>query len=417
MEKRPFEGINFLEFTWAGVGAFTGIFLTYYGATTIRVETATRPDPIRLAGPGMIKEEDIKREGGPSKYPWLEYGPTFSLTHPVKKYDITLNVKLPKGVDVFKRLVAWADVIVENFTTGVMERLGLGYDELKKIKPSIIMYRTNGFGHTGPMASQPGLGMTVTALTGMHGIAGWPGGPPVMISGYYTDQLAPLFGGLALVSAVNYMRRTGKGQCVDHSQVEAGINYMGPVVLDWVVNGRNLSLTGNKSAYAAPHGAYRCRGDDRWVAIGVYTDEEWNSFCQVIGNPAWTKEPKFSTLTGRIKNSEELDRLVEEWTVNFTAEQVMAMMQAAGVSAGVVANAQDSELDPQFKHYDFYREREHPYLGKHNFYHPPGFKLSEATAEVSAPSLLGEHTEYICTEILGMSKEEFAELMQEGVFD
>jgi benzylsuccinate CoA-transferase BbsF subunit len=416
MEKRPFEGINFLDFTWAGVGPFTGNFLTYYGATTIRVESASRPDPIRTGGPGPIPEEQAKKEG-PSKYPWLEYGPTFSVTHPVKKYDITLNLKIPKAVDVFKRLVAWADVIVENFTTGVMERLGLGYDELKKIKPSIIMHRTNGFGHTGPMASMPGLGMTVTALTGMHGISGWPGQPPVPVSSFYTDHLAPLFGGLTLISAINYMRRTGKGQCIDHSQVEAGINYMAPVVLDYAVNKRELALTGNKSAYAAPHGAYPCKGDDRWVGIGVYTDEEWDSFCQVIENPAWTKDAKFSTLSNRVKNSDELDRLVGEWTINFTAEQVMAMMQANGVSAGVVANAQDQEEDPQFQHYDFFREREHPYLGKHKFHHPPGFKLSEAPAEVSAPSLLGEHTEYVCTEILGMSKEEFTQLMQEEVFE
>jgi benzylsuccinate CoA-transferase BbsF subunit len=412
MDKKPFDGINFLEFTWAGVGPFTGNFLTYYGAITIRVESASRPDPIRIGGP-----RSSTVESGPSKYPWLEYGPTYSITHPVYKYDITLNMKHPKGVEVFKKLVAWADVVVENFTTGVMERMGLGYEELKKIKPSIIMHRTNGFGHTGPMASQPGLGMTVTAVTGMHGISGWPGQPPAPVSSFYTDHLAPLFGGLALISAINYMRRTGKGQCIDHSQIEAGINYMAPIVLDYTVNKRELTLTGNKSNYAAPHGAYPCKGDDRWVGIGVFTDKEWDSFCAVIGNLAWTKEARFSTLAGRVENSDELDRLVGEWTINFKAEQVMAMMQAAGVAAGVVANAQDQEEDPQFKHYDFFREREHPYLGKHNFYHPPGFKLSKAFAEVSAPSLLGEHTEYICREILGMTEEEFNGLKQEGVFD
>jgi len=418
MEKKPFDGINFLDFTWAGVGPFTGNFLTYYGATTIRIETATRPDPIRIGGSlGLTEKYDTESGGGPSQHPELEFGPVYSITHPVYKYDITLNLKLPKAVEVFKRLVAWADVIVENFTTGVMERLGMSYDDLKKIKPSIIMHRTNGYGHTGPMAAQPGLGMTVTALTGMHGIAGWPGQPPVPVSSFYTDHLAPLFGGLTLISAINYMRRTGKGQCIDHSQVEAGINYMAPLVLDYTVNKRELTLTGNKSAYAAPHGAYPCKGDDRWVAIGVFTDKEWGSFCQVIENPAWTKDAKFSTLASRVKNSDELDKLVGEWTINFTAEQVMTMMQDAGVSAGVVANAQDQEEDPQFKHYDFFREREHPYLGKHNFYHPPGFKLSEVDAEVSAPSLLSEHTEYICREILGMTEEEFTGLKEEGVFD
>lgn len=417
MDKKPFDGIKFLDFTWAGVGPFTGNFLTYYGAMTIRVETATRPDPIRFGMPGRGGAAVINEEGRISRHPELEYGPTYSITHPVYKYDITLNLKLPKAIEVFKSLVAWADVIVENFTTGVMERLGLGYEELKKIKPSIIMYRTNGYGHTGPMAGQPGLGMTVTALTGMHGIAGWPGQPPTPVSSFYTDHLAPLFGGLTLISAIDYMRRTGKGQCIDHSQVEAGINYMAPLVLDYTVNGRELALTGNRSSIAAPHGAYPCRGDDRWVAIGVYNDQEWAAFCDVVGNPAWTGEGKYATLAGRIENSDELDKLVGEWTVSFTPEQVMAMMQDAGVAAGVVANARDQEEDPQFRYYDFFREREHPYMGKHNFYHPPGFRLSEVDAEVSAPTLLGEHTEYICRDILGMTEHEFNELRKAGVFD
>ncbi len=408
MEKRPFEGIKAIDFTWSGAGPFIINFLGYYGATIIRVESASRPDPVRHYG---VFREDEKGEGV------LERSGTFAHTNPVKKLDIGLNLKHPKAIDIFKRLVAWADVILENFTTGAIERMGLGYDELKKIKPNIILFRSNGYGHTGPMASQPGFGPTVTAITGLHGITGWPDRPSVPTLGFYTDTLSPLFGGLMMIAAIDHWRRTGEGQCLDLSQVEAGINYLSPVILDYTVNKRELALTGNKCAYAAPHGAYRCKGDDRWVAIGVYTDEEWDSFCQVIGNPAWTKDAKFSTLSSRVKNSDELDRLVEGWTINFTAEQVMAMMQAAGVSAGVVANAQDAELDPQLKYYDFFHELDHPYLGKLNFYHPPGFKLSGATAEVARHPFLGEHNEYICTQILGMPDEEFVQLTQEGVLE
>ncbi len=407
MEKRPFEGVNVLDLTWAGAGPFTTNFLGYYGATIIRVESASRPDPVR-GGAGIYSKENDHR---------LERSPTFAHTHPVKKLDIGLNLKHPKAIDIFKRLVAWADVIVENWTTGAIERMGLDYNELKKIKPSIILHRTNGYGHTGPMASQPGMGQTITAITGLHGIAGWPDRHSVPLFHSYTDTVSPLLGGLVLIAAIDYQRRTGKGQCIDFSQVEAGINYMSPVILDYTVNKRELALTGNKCAYAAPHGAYRCKGNDRWVAIGVFTDEEWNAFCKVIENPAWTKDARFSTLSNRVENSDELDRLVEGWTINFTAEQVMAMMQAAGVSAGVVANAQDAELDPQLKYYDFFHELDHPYLGKLNFYHPPGFKLSGATAEVARHPFLGEHNEYICTQILGMPDEEFVQLTQEGVLE
>jgi benzylsuccinate CoA-transferase BbsF subunit len=408
VEKRPFEGLHVIDFTWGGVGPFHCNFLAYYGATVVRVESATRPDITRQGG--LVGASSVE-EG------LLDKSPAFALTHPVKKYGIRLNIKLQKAIEIFKRLVAWSDVFVESFTAGTVERLGLGYDDLKKIKPGIIMYRTNGMGHTGPLAAQPGLGQTWTSLTGFHGISGWPDRSSVPISSYYTDHLAPTFGGLSLIAAIDYQRRTGKGQCIDQAQVETGLNYMGPVILDYVVNGRELELIGNKCDYAAPHGAYRCKGDDRWVAIGVYNDEEWDNFCMVIGNPAWTKDAKFSTMAGRVKNSDELDKLVEEWTTNFTAEQVMAMMQDAGVGAGVVATAQDQEEDPQLKHYEFFREIDHPFLGKLNFYHPPPFKLSKATAERDRPTLIGENTEYVCKEFLGMTEDEFTSLNEEGIFD
>jgi len=407
LDEKPFEGLNVIDFTWAGVGGFECNYLAYYGATVVKVESATRPDITREGGLG-------NRSSGEGS---LEKGTTFALTHPVKKYSIRLNIKLPEAVAVFRRLVSWSDVLVESFTAGTVERLGLSYEDLKAIRPDIIMCRTNGMGHTGPMAAQPGFGMTWTALTGLHAVAGWPDRLPVPISSYYTDHLAPPLGGLALIAAIDYRRRTGKGQCIDQSQVESGFAYTGPLILDYTVNGRDLALTGNKCHDAAPHGAYRCKGQDRWVAIGVFTDAEWDSLCRVIGNPDWTREPRFSTISNRVNNSDELDRLMGEWTVNFTAEQVMTMLQGAGVSAGVVATAQDSEEDPQLKHYEFFKEFDHPYLGRLNFYHPPPFKLSRARAERARPTLLGEETERVCKEFLGMSKDEFDALAQKNVFD
>lgn len=406
MAKRPFEGVHGIDLTFSGAGPFIINFLAYYGATIIRVESASRPDPVRYAR-GYSKGEETS----------LEKGPVFAVTHPVKKLGISLNLKHPKAMAIFKKLVAWADIALENFTTGALERMGLGYEELKKVKPNIILFRSNGYGHTGPWANQPGFGQTVTSITGMHGITGWSDRPPVPISSFYTDHLSPLYGALTMVAALDHLRRTGEGQCIDLAQVEAGINYLTPVILDYTVNGRELAMKGNKCDYAAPHGAYRCKGDDRWVAIAVQTDEEWDSFCRVLENPEWTREARFRTLSGRVQNSDELDRLVEAWTINFTAEQVMAMLQAAGVSAGVVATAQDSEEDPQLKHYDFFHELDHPFMGKQKFYHPPGFKLSESPAELGRPPLIGEYNDYICTKILGMSDEEFTQLVQEGVFD
>ena len=182
-------------------------------------------------------------------------------------------------------------------------------------------------------------------------------------------------------------------------------------------NNRELALKGNKSDYAAPHGIYQCRGEDRWVAIAVMTDEEWRSFIEVIGSPGWAKEDKYANAAGRVKYSDELDRLVEAWTLNYPPEAVEEMLQQAGVGAGVVANARDIDEDPQMNYYNFYRELDHPYMGRLRYYHPAPIKLSAAETMVDRPVLLGEDTDYICTKILGMSQGEVDRLRQKGAFE
>jgi benzylsuccinate CoA-transferase BbsF subunit len=230
-------------------------------------------------------------------------------------------------------------------------------------------------------------------------------------------MVAEMYGAAALVAALDHRRRTGRGQCIDHSQIEATINFLAPLILDYSANGKLIERNGNKVDYAAPHGTYRCKGEDRWVAIAVFTEDEWDAFREVIGYPKWSREERFSTLGNRINNNEELDTLVSEWTAGFTPEQVMEMMQVKGVAAGVVSNAKDQAEDPQLKEYDYFQELDHPYLGKLGFYHPQNFVLSDAVPVLKAPVLLGEHTEYVATEIIGMSDEEFVQLVGEGVFE
>ncbi|MFC1978353.1 CaiB/BaiF CoA transferase family protein, partial [Chloroflexota bacterium] len=289
-------------------------------------------------------------------------------------------------------------------------------EELKKVKPDIIMLSACMQGQTGPKANHPGLGSHLTPLSGFTHITGWPDRPPQNL-GIYTDFITPHFNALAILAALDYRRQTGKGQYLDVSQYEATIHLMAPLILDYVVNQRIADRMGNRYAYAAPHGAYRCRGEDRWCAIAVFTDEEWQSFCRVIGNPAWTTDPKFSTLPARKENEEELDRLVEEWTISHTPEAVMSLMQTAGVAAGVAQNAEDMmEHDPQLKHRNFFRELEHPEMGKHRV-RGPAFMLSKSPYELQRSPLLGEHNEYALKEILGMSDAEVAELVIAGVLE
>jgi benzylsuccinate CoA-transferase BbsF subunit len=409
MADKPFEGLKVIDMTWSGAGVFILNFLSHFGATVVRVESARQPDPIRR----VYTYTDLTNDSPNA----LNRGALFAFSHPAKKYSMTLDLKNPKALEVFKRLVAWADVLGECFPTGVMERFGLSYDEVKKIKPDILMVRSCGYGHTGPMAKQAGFGMTLAAYAMMYSIAGWPDRDPVPVSSYYSDQLSPLLSIFGMVAALDYRRRTGKGQCIDQSQIESSWNYLAPLVLDYSANKRSIAMTGNKCTYAAPHGVYRCKGDERWVAIEVFTDKEWKSFCGVIGNPAWTREARFDTLTGRIAYSDDLDKLVETWTINHTPEKVMTLMQKAGVGAGVVSNAQDICEDIQLKHYRYFREVEHPYMGKLSFAHPPAFKLSAIDSEVGRSTILGEHNEFVCKEILGLSDDAYNGLVRDKVFE
>jgi len=266
------------------------------------------------------------------------------------------------------------------------------------------------------MADQPGFGSILTAVTMMDNIVGWPDRPPIPPSTYYTDQLSPMYASLAIMAALDYRRRTGKGQYIDHPQIETGLNYMTPLILDYQVNRRELKPKGNKSDYAAPHGIYHCQGDDRWVAIAVMSDDEWQSFVKAIGSPQEALDKKYTKAADRVKNSDILDKLVESWTINYPPEAVEEMLQKTGVGAGVVANAQDIDEDPQMNYYNFYPEIEHPYVGKLRYYHPAPIKLSAVETAVGRPVLLGEHTDYICTKILGMSQAKVDKLRQKGAF-
>jgi benzylsuccinate CoA-transferase BbsF subunit len=403
MKGRPFEGLNVLDFTWAGVGPLTVNYLAFYGATVVKLESQKRPDVMRTLAPF--------KDGIPN----VERSYHFSYVQMGKRYSITLNLDHPKGIDLAKKLISWADVVIESWATGALEKMGLDYDRVKKIKPDIIMLRTCMHGHTGPLAKVHGHGYVLTGLSGLDVLTGWPDRSPAGLYGPFTDHVAPLFGAASLIAALDYRRRTGKGTYIDQSQHESVLQWVAPHILNQVVNQQEFHANGNRYAYAAPHGVYRCQGDDRWCAIAVFTDSEWESFCSVVGNPELAKDPRFATLLNRKKNEDELDRIVEEWTIRHAPEQVMGLLQSAGVAAGIAANAEDQAKDPQLEHYGFFNELEHPETGKLSFYHGPLFRLSKLTHELGRPPIMGEHNDYVYTKILGIPDDEFVQLMEEGV--
>jgi len=404
MEKSALEGIKVAEFAWVLAGPLTCKYLADFGATVVRIESMRQPDLARTAAPYKDKKPGINRSGNFGYYN-------------ANKYSVAINLTKPEGREVAKRLVKWADIVSENFTPGRMEQWGLGYEDLKKIKPDTIMLRSSNQGQTGPHAKRRGFGILLASMVGFNSVIGWPDrGPTSMYLGY-TDFIAPRLGAASLLAALDYHRKTGKGQLIDISQFEAGLQFLSPLVLDYIVNKREPRRMGNSCEYAAPHAAYRCRGEDRWCVISIFNDGEWKALCKAMGNPEWTKDGRFATIMGRKENESDLDRLIEGWTIQFSAEEVMARLQAAGIAAGVIESTSDAFYDPQLRHRNHFWLMEHPEIGQ--FHHlGQSIKMSKTPAVGRMPApCLGEHTEYVCREFLGMSDEEFVSLIEKGVLE
>jgi len=402
--KKVFEGIKIIDFGWAIAGPLTLKYLADYGATVICVESFQRPDLLRTATPYKDEVAGVDRAG---------YFAYFA----ANRYSISLNLNKPNGQDIARKLVAWADVVADSHRPGVMERWKLGYDDVVKIKPDIIMIRNSNQGLTGPAATHPGLGNHINGLAGIVNLVGWPEQEPISLMVAYSDYLVPHFAAAALIGALDYHRKTGKGQLLDISQFEVSLQLLLPALINYSINGSEEKLKGNSCDYAAPHGAFRCKGDDRWCVISVFNDLEWQAFCSVIGKPDWSKEPEFSNLRGRKENEAQLNSLIEQWTMQHEAEEVMRLLQKAGVAAGVVQNAKDLYDDIQLKERECFWIANHKELGKFTHLGQPS-RLSKTPAKLHrAAPCLGEHTEYVCRELLGMSEEEYDECLIEGIFE
>lgn len=393
-----------LELTRVIVGPGLARFLGSGGATVVHVESMKRIDFMRTSYPYKDNKPGINRAAYFHRYN-------------SDKYGIGIDLSKEKGLELMKKLVTWADVFIESNVPGMIDKFGLDYENVRKLNPEIIMLSTNQMGREGPLARYKGFGVQTAAMAGYHQITGYGDGNPMGPFGAYTDMVSVQWLLTALLAALEYQRRTGKGQYIDHSQLEAGVHFLAPAILQYTANGDKMPQAANREAYAAPHGCYRCKGDDRWCALAVYTDDEWQAFCRALGNPTWTQDASFSTLTGRKENEDKLDELVETWTIQFTPEEVAEMLQKAGIAAGVVADGQDLSKNPQLAAREFYKMLDHTEIGPVPFSNPP-FRLSETSVEVRrAAPCLGEHAEYICRELLGLSDDEFIDILQSGALE
>jgi benzylsuccinate CoA-transferase BbsF subunit len=318
---------------------------------------------------------------------------------------------------VTRRLVEWGDVFVDNFTPGIMARWGLDYESLRKIRPDIITLSISQLGNTGPLSTVSGTGTNLVGMAGFTAITGWPDREPVQPFGGYPDFISGAFGASALIGALIYRKRTGKGQMLEISQLESATQFLTFPILDYVVRGEKGRRKGNRWDYAAPNGIYPCKGDDEWCAISVVREEDWRGFCKAIGNPPWSEEPRFSSLSRRKENEDELDTLVSGWTKKFAAKEVMTTLQAQGIAAGSVQSPKDLVEDPQLQARNSFWELEHPEIGP--FLHLGElFRLHQTPASGEMPSpCLGEHLDHVCREMLNIPEDEFTSLLLDGVFE
>ena len=392
----PLDGVRVLDFTWVVAGPVATRILGDHGAQVVKVE---RKDPPPMGNRKLGLQCDLHRS----------------------KLSVALNMQHPRGVELARRLAAMSDIVMDNFSARVMRTWGMDYESLKSVKPDIICISMSGLGHTGPRSSYVSYGPTLQALTGYTQLMAEPDGTPAGYGYSYADMCGGYSGALAALVALWHRRRTGQGQFVDLSQFEAVASVIGPALLDISVNGRTQSPPGYNSQEgpAAPHGVYKCRAldgdDDRWVAISVGTGPEWRRFVTAIGSPEWASDTKFRTLYLRMQNSAELDANVSRWTAEHSAEDAMAILQRAGIAAGVVENGVDlCARDPQLKERGFWPEVS---TKKGVTTHVTGipFKLSGGSGEVRtiAPEV-GEDFDYVLGELLGLGKAERDELVAEG---
>ncbi len=401
MTRGPLEGVRILDFTWAWAGPQATLLLALLGAEVIKVESRRRLDHTRLrslmTGPTMTSPD---------------HSVIFNDLN-VGKLSLTLNLSQPKAVEIAKRVAQISDVVTQNMRPGVMDRLGLGYDDLKAVKPDIIMLSSSAVGASGPERTYTGYAPTFAAMGGHAYITGHPDGPPMPLSGA-VDLRVGTTSAFAILAALYYRARTGKGQHIDLSSTEAVSALIGHVFMDYRMSGRAQTRAGNRDQTMAPHNCYPCQGDNRWVTIAVVCDEEWDALRRAVGDSRLEDE-RFADPSSRWQNQKALDQLIGEWTSSHSQEEVTQALQKAGVAAMPVLDGPALIQDAHLRARGVLEPLQHPAIGERLTLSPP-WRFSHTPARIRHPGpLLGGHNQYVLGGLLGMSSEEIESLVAEEV--
>ena len=394
-------GVRVADFTWAGAGPFGTKVLSDFGAEVIKIESAARPDSVRTGGPFRDRVPGIDRSG-------------YFASRNTGKQSVTLDLKTDEGRAVAHALIRRSDVVANNFAPGAMDRMGVGWDVVRRLRPDAIWLEMPMYGAEGPRATLAGVGMTISAVTGLMWSTAHAEGDPIGPGTHYPDHAAnPYHAAFAVLAALRRRRRTGQGLRIELSQVESTLNFVGPAVVA-AAAGQPMPVTGNAEPDAAPHGIYRAAGPDSWVAIAVSTNEHWRAFCTLIGASALAEDPSLATGRERAAQRARLDALAEGWTRPLAAAEAAAALRAAGIPAAVVANARDLiEDDAHLAARQFWQRVPHPELGNSLYAAPPPV-IDGARVALERPPLLGEHTDRVLSSVLGMDSAAIARLRERG---
>jgi benzylsuccinate CoA-transferase BbsF subunit len=397
----PLAGIRVADFTWAWAGPHGTLLLAMLGAQVIKIESHTRLDHSRVRS--LMSGTT---QAGPDESPFfndLNLG----------KLSLTLDLRKEESRDLVRRLVAVSDVAAQNMRPGVLDRLGLGYEDLCAVKPDIIMLSSSAVGATGPEKSYAGYAPTFACLSGAAHLTGYPDQPPIPLSGA-VDLRVGTMGAFAVLAALHHRARTGEGQLIDLSAVEVMSSMMGDAFVEYSVSGRTPQRKGNRDSAMAPHSCYRCKGTSQWVSIAVESEAEWTALKAVIADPA-LEDAVFADSRERWQNQDRLDEIIERWTREREPYDAAKTLQEAGVVAMPVLTPATMAQDPQVRDRQLLETVEHPVLGKRVVVGSP-WRFEGAGVRRAAP-LIGEHNDYVLGEILGLSSEEIERLTREGVLN
>jgi benzylsuccinate CoA-transferase BbsF subunit len=400
MNNGPLNSVRLIEFTSAWAGPYATCLLAMLGVEVIKVESRQRIDHSRV-----ISFSTGRQFTNPN------HSEVFNNLN-LNKKSVTLNLKKPKAIEIAKKLASVGDIVMENMRPGVMQRLGLGYEVLQKLKPDIIYLSSSACGQVGPQRQYVGYAPTFASLGGVSHITGYEDWPPSNFMGAI-DLRSATASAVAILAALCQHQRTGKGQYIDLSSQETIAVLNGEALMDYILNQRVRTRQGNKDEMMAPHNCYRCAGEDNWISIAIADDDEWQAMSRAMGRPELAQDKRFADQRKRMNNRDELDKIITEWTQKQDYYNVMETLQEAGVAAAPVLSAEGLFKDPHIRERQILRQVDHPEMGSDWVVAPP-WRLSATPAGIKrhAP-LLGEHNDHVFHDLLGMSTEEIERLKEE----